>query len=52
MPLQKELVQIFAAVNGLQEMGDSMTVAEGAHFIRKMVNRYFQRNMYPGTCPC
>ena len=45
--LQKELVGIAAAVNGITEVDNSMTVAQGARFVRQMVNLYFGRNMYP-----
>jgi hypothetical protein len=47
--LQAELVGVFAALNGREVDGivADMTVAEGAHFIRRMVNRWFGRNMYP-----
>jgi hypothetical protein len=42
-------VGVFAALNGREVDGivADMTVAEGAHFIRRMVNRWFGRNMYP-----
>ena len=43
-----ELVDIFAAVNGITESGsDKMNSEQGAHYVRKMVNRFFGRNVYP-----
>ena len=46
--LQEELVQIFAAVNGITDKKtDGMTSEDGANFLRKMTNRFFGRNMFP-----
>ena len=48
--LQEQLVDIAAALNGVQDrIPQGMTVIEGAHFVRKMVNRFFQKNMFENT---
>jgi phospholipase C len=44
--LQRQMVGIAAALNDAKVPAD-MTAAQGALFVRRMVNRFFNKNMYP-----
>jgi phospholipase C len=47
--LQEELAHLAAALNGMTDIPENMTKYQASRFVRKMVNRFFGRNMYPAN---